>query len=118
MGRLILLVLLAVLIAWALNRLVGSREPVRATDDGGIAAPSTKSDLVTVGSGAFMALVSASLFVIEDKGWPAAVMALVGVAGTAFATFSLSKRYVVRWDALSITGPSGWTGPTRQATIR
>ncbi len=65
-----------------------------------------------------MALVSASLFVIDDKGWPAALLTLFGVVGTALTTFSLSKRYVVRWDASSISGPSGWFGPTRQATIR
>ena len=77
MGRLILLVLLSVLIAGGLNWLLGRHESVGGWEESGAAAPSKKMPLLAVAGGAFMALVSASLFVLDDKGWTAAFLTLI-----------------------------------------
>jgi hypothetical protein len=117
-GRLILLVLLSVLIAGGVNWLLGRHEPVGGWEESGTAAPGKKMPLLAVAGGAFMALASASLFVLDGKGWSAAFLTLIGILCAALTTFPLTKRYVVRWDASSISGPTGWFGPTGRTTIR
>ena len=82
------------------------REALRGLENAGLVAMKNG-----VAGGAFMALVSASLFVFDGKDWrSAAFLTLMGILCAALTTFPLTKRYVVRWDASSISGPSRWFG--------